>query len=73
MSPAGKLVIQKALQLAEDCRQSRSLLATTLSSIEAGFYDPLADMHLIRLPGADIRAIRQLLDFDPRTVEEGLC
>lgn len=42
----------------------QGLLQAVTARADAGFYDAMEDIHLIRLPGTLVRAARQLLDAE---------
>jgi hypothetical protein len=58
----GDFVIRIAERLVTRCDRLQGLLRAVLDHADQGLYDPVADIHLVRLPGAFIRTARQLLD-----------
>lgn len=62
MSASADYVMTQATRLVQHSERTQSLLRTILEWTDAGNYDPVADIHSLRLPGVTIRAIQRLLD-----------
>jgi DNA-binding transcriptional LysR family regulator len=64
VTPAGEYLIDRATKLVQHAERAQSLLRTVLDLVEDGHYDAMADVHLVRLPGETVRALRELLDSE---------
>lgn len=61
MSAAGDAVLRRATQLVQHCERCQVLLRSVLDWVDHGIYDPVEDMHALRLPGGVVRSIQQLV------------
>jgi hypothetical protein len=62
VTPASADLIDRATRLVQHTERAQSLLRTVLDWTDTGLYDVAEDVHLVRLPGATVRALRELLE-----------
>jgi hypothetical protein len=67
MTPAGEYLIDRATRLVRHAERSQYLIHAVLDLVDTGYYDPVADIYLVRLPGGTVRALQRALE--PETEE----
>jgi hypothetical protein len=68
MTTAAERLMTMANRLIQHGEHTQRILRDVLSWIDQGCYDPMQDMHALRLPGGTVRIIRQLL-VEPKPEE----